>query len=393
LELTDEEVHIDLGRRTPWPVCSGCGRRCKSVHSASERIVRHLDVFHRRCFLHFEQSLVQCKYCGVKAESNQLVDPFKRGSKAFRRYVGRLCKMLPLSQVARHVGISECAVKDIDKQYLASNYAAPDFTKLRRLAVDEIAWRKGHKYVTVVLDHDSGEVVWTGEGRSKKSFSRFFKKLGPEICSKITAVSMDMAASYSSTVKEYCPNAQIVFDHFHVTKHLNDMVNETRRETIAQLGYKERRELKGKRFVLLRRFDKLAPDKKASLVKLIEINSNLWAAYIMKELFNCFWEAKNLNDATEVLENWLIMARESELPALHKAAKMIEKHRDGLLAYHVHHLTNGPLEGLNTKINVLRRSRYGFHDVEYFGLKIRQLSIERTGRNYRRINHPVPANP
>lgn len=378
------EVVIAVEPEQAMPICSGCGQPCSAVHSTQERTVRHLDAFHRRCHLCFDVRFVQCQSCGVRAEQNPLIAPRKRSTKAFRRYVGQLGKMLPISDVAKHVGLSEDSVRTMDKEFIAENYPAPDFSKLKRLAVDEIAYKKGHRYLTLVLDYDKGEVIWTGEGRGEATLSAFFTLIGPEACQQIVAVSMDMAAPYIKSVRVNCPKARHVFDHFHVTKHLNEAVNATRKMVMEKASEEQRKVVKGKRFVLLYRYDNLKEERRDELFELLELNQELAAAYILKDQFELFWSCGNAGGAARFLDRWLREALNTEIPPLVKVAKMLQRHRRGLIAYHTHRMTNGPLEGLNTKINVLRRSRYGFRDLKYFGLKIRQASIERSLRQQRR---------
>jgi transposase len=222
-----------------------------------------------------------------------LVASRKRSTKAFRRYIGSLCQLLPNSQVAEHVGLSEDTVRAIDKEYLAETYPPPNFQRLRRLAIDEIAYRKGHNYLTVVLDYDSGEVVWTGKGRSEAALSVFFELIGPEVCKQIVAISMDMAAGYLKAVQLHCPKARVVFDRFHVAKHLNEAVNDTRKLTMARASEEQRRVVKGKRFILLRRFGNLKDHQVNELDELIALNTDLTTIYVMKEQFDEFWNRGN----------------------------------------------------------------------------------------------------
>jgi len=380
----EHEVTLFVEPTRRYPICPKCRQACLFVHSTEERTVRHLDAFHRRCFLRFEVRYLRCQTCGVHAEANDLVASRKRTTKAFRRYVGGLCRYMPIAQVAEHVGLSEDTVRTVDKEYLAQQYPPVDFSKLRRLAVDEIAYRKGRKYLTVVANYDTGEVIWTGEGKDAATLGAFFRHIGPKVCRQLVAVSMDMSASYLKAVRRYCPHAGEVFDRFHVAKHLNDAVNETRKLIMARASEQRRRVVKGKRFVLLRRFEKLSDGQVEQLDQLLELNDDLTAVYLMKEQFNQFWSCGNAGAAARFLDAWVAEALATSIRPLRKVARMIRRHRRGLLAYHVHHMTNGPLEGINTKVNVLRRTRYGFRDLEYFGLKIRQLSIERSSRQLRR---------
>jgi len=385
IEEEDEE-QVTLFLEPDWrhPICPECGQSCMFIHSREERRVRHLDVFHRRCWLKFEVRYIRCPYCGLHAEAHWVAEPRKRTTQAFRRYVGGLCLHLPISAVAEYVDLSEHTVRTIDKEYLEENYPEAEFSKLRRLAIDEIAYHKGHKYLTVVADYDTGEVIWTGKGKGAGTLGAFFRRIGPKVCRQIVAVSMDMSSSYLKAIRKYCPKAREVFDRFHVAKHLNDAVNDVRKLTMARASDERKSVVKGKRFVLLKRFERLGDEQINQLDELLNLNDDLTVTYLMKEQFTEFWSYGNAGAAAKFLDAWVAEALATGIKPLKKVARMIRRHRYGLLAFHVHHMSNGPLEGINNKINVLRRSRYGFRDLVYFGLKIRQLSIERSPRQTRR---------
>lgn len=378
--MMEDAGDVMLGVRTKHtsPICRRCGNPTLLVHSRSQRAVRHLDVFGRRGWLCFESRLVDCPECGIGAEALSFVEPGRRTTNAFRRYVGGLCRVLPNKQVAELVVLAEDTVRAIDKEYLAARYPPPDLSELRVIAVDEIAYRKGHNYLTLVLDYATGEVVWTGEGRREETLATFFKEAGPKVCNAIAAACMDMAAPFMKAVRAACPNAKIVFDRFHVAKHLNEAINDTRKRVMAGADKDERRTVKGKRFVLLKRAANLTDKDKDRLAELLELNSDLTKAYLLKEDFDLFWQRGDRDAAEAFLNEWILETLATGIEPMVRVATMVSSHFDGLMAYHDYPITNGPLEGLNTKINVLRRSRYGFRDLVYFGLKIRQVSIDRS---------------
>lgn len=386
---TEESVTLFVVPEARLPFCPKCGQGCLSVHSTEERTVRHLDAFHRPSYLRFETRMVDCATCGQGAERIDFIDPRKRSTKAFRRYVGGLCKILPNSQVAARMEISDDTVRAMDKEFIAANYPPPDFSKLRVLGIDEIAYRKGQKYITLVCNYETGEIVWTGEGRSAKTLKAFFTLVGSDVCKQIAAVSMDMAAPYIKAVRAACKEARIVFDHFHVAKHLNEAVNDTRKIVMAKAPDAEQSAAKGQRFVLLKRGDTLDDFDRARLDLLLAINGDLTAAYMLKEDFDQFWTCGSPQAAGRFLNRWVNEAIGTGVAPVVRVAKMLRRHKAGLIAYHTFPITNGPLEGLNTKINVLRRSRYGFRDLEYFGLKIRQASIERSAHHAARPQRKI----
>ena len=379
---TAEDVHLAIRPARDLPLCRTCGEPCLLVHSTRPRAVRHLDAFDRRSWLVFESRMVDCLKCGLGAEALSFVGPGMRTSLAFRRWVGGLCALLPLKQVAEHVHVSQDTVRSIDKEYLEREYPPPNYRELRTIAIDEIAYRKGHKYLTLVLNYDTGEVIWSGEGRREATLAKFFEKVGPAVSAQIEFVSMDMAAPFMNAVASWCPKAAVVFDRFHVVKHMNEAVNDTRKLTMAKADATVRRSVKGKRFVLLRRREKLSETDAGRLEELLTLNTDLTKAYLMKEDFQQFWTAPTLAEATTTLDRWITEAESCKIAPIARVGRMLQSHRAGLLAYHRNRISNGPLEGLNLKINVLRRSRYGFRDLDYFGLKIRQLSIARSKRRH-----------
>ena len=379
-EETATDVFLAVSTARGTPLCRTCGQPCLLVHSTRPRTVRHLDVFGRRSWLAFDSRMVDCMTCGRGAEALAFVEPGKRTSVAFRRYVGGLCAILPNKDVAEFVHVAEDTVRSIDKEYLRATYPPPDLTNLRTIAIDEIAYQKGHKYLTVILNYDTGEVIWTGKGRREATVKTFFDEIGATITAQIAYVSMDMAAPFINAVQAACPNAAIVFDRFHVAKHVNEAVNDVRKVAMADADKKTRRAVKGKRFVLLRRGESLTAKQQDRLDELLDVNLDLTRAYLMKEDLRQFWTAPDLPAATVFLDEWIEDALAAEIAPMQRVARMLQRHRHGLLAYHRSRISNGPLEGLNLKINVLRRSRYGFRDLDYFGLKIRQLSIRRSKR-------------
>ena len=377
-----EEVHLAVRPANDLPLCRKCGDPCLLVHSTRARVVRHLDAFGRRTWMAFDSRMVDCLACGLGAEALSFVDPGMRTSRAFRRAVGELCALLPLKQVAEELHLSEDTVRTIDKEYLAAQYPPPDLSDLRTIAIDEIAYRKGHKYLTLILNYESGEVIWSGEGRKEATLATFFAALSPEVRGRIEYVSMDMATPFINAVAEWCPRAAVVFDRFHVVKHMNEAVNDTRKTTMAKADAKIRRSVKGKRFVLLRRRATLTDKDAGRLEELLTLNTDLTKAYLMKEDFQQFWTLPSLAEAATFLDAWTAEAADAGIPPIARVGRMLQNHRAGLLAYHRSRISNGLLEGLNNKINVLRRSRYAFRDLEYFGLKIRQLSIVRSKRRH-----------
>jgi transposase len=286
--------------------------------------------------------------------------------------MGRRMTILGL---AVHLGVGWDLIKDVLKRDLSRRFARPKLKRLRRIAVDEFAVAKGHRYMTTVLDLDSGAVVFVGDGKAGSALKPFWKRLRPS-GAKIEAVAMDMSAAYRKAVRENLPKAVIVFDRFHISKLFNEKLTELRRDLHREAaGPLQRRVLKGARWLILKAPANLdeAKDEKRRLKEALKLNESLAAAYYMKEELRWFWRQPGKTFATIFLDGWLRRAAASGVKALQQMAKTLALHRGGLLAYYDAMITSGPLEGTNNKIKTLKRAAYGYRDHEYFKLKILAL--------------------
>ena len=251
-------------------------------------------------------------------------------------------------------------------------YAKPKLKHLRAIAIDEIAVARGHRYLTVVMDLESGAVVFVGDGKGADALKPFWKRLRPS-GAQIEAVAMDMSAAYRSAVSIHLPKAVIVFDHFHVVKLFNEKLSDLRRALYREATEVQHKEvLKGTRWLLLKNAENLDPEKdeKVRLKEALKLNEPLAAAYYMKEDLRRFWEQPGKRFATTFLDGWIRRAEASGIKILQQMAKTLAAHRSGLLAYYDVMISSGPMEGTNNKIKTMKRQAYGFRDLEFFKLKI-----------------------
>jgi transposase len=280
--------------------------------------------------------------------------------------------------VARHLGIGWDAIKDIQKRHLQRHFAQPKLKRLRHIAIDEISIGRGHHYLTVVLDLDSGAVVFVGDGKGANALNPFWKRLRASHA-KIKAVATDMSVAYIQAVRQHLPRAIHVFDHFHVIKLFNDKLSELRRDL-----YREATELlhknilKGTRWLLLKNPENLDEERseRERLDEALRINQPLATAYYMKEDLRQLWLQENKAAARRVLRDWMRRAEASGIRMLQRFAITLTLHASGILAYYDCPISTGPLEGTNTKIQLMKRQAYGFRDHEFFKLKI--FAIHRT---------------
>ncbi len=198
------QIHIEPDKRF-FPICHCCGKRTAGVHSWTERRVRDLNLAATAVLIDCQYRKLYCAHChSVSVEDLELFHPYLRVTRRLARYIYQLCRMMTVTDVARHLDLGWKTVKDIDKYYLEREYGQPDLNGLRILAVDEISIRKGHRYLTVVLDYISGRVVFVGKDRKADTLKRFFKQLNDQQRDGIEAVVMDMWDPLIKAVKKNC---------------------------------------------------------------------------------------------------------------------------------------------------------------------------------------------
>jgi transposase len=236
---------------------------------------------------------------------------------------------------------------------------------LECIAVDETSYKRGHRYLTVVVNLFTNRVVWLGEGKSQKTLAAFFEELGPERCERIRVVAMDMSEAYKSAVAAHAKNAEIVYDRYHVVKLLLDAIDEIRREEVRKLSGSERSELKNTRYALLRNPKRHLSDKdRDAVTRIRRTNQKLARAYELRCDFEDLWELDHPDDARDFLMNWTRAALQSRREALRRFAKTLRNHIDGILGYFKFwRMSSGPIEGTNNKIKLAIHRAFGFHSV------------------------------
>ena len=358
--------------------------RCPTCHSKEvvlrgkkERRFRHIGTNFKRVDLVCQIPRVECTECGdLRQVKIPFADPYKRFTRPLGRQVLELCRHMTMQEVADYLDMSWDTVKEIEKEYLHRRFAFPKLKKLRRIAIDEIAVQKGHRYLTVVMDLESGAIVFVGDGKSADALKPFWRRLKASHA-KIEAVAQDMSPAYALAVKENLPQAVMVYDRFHVMKLFNHYLTCLRRELYSQMKDKTLRDmLKGSRWLLLKNPENLNKDynEPKRLEEALAANQSLATGYYLKEsLREIFWNCRTYKEAEQFLDEWIADAKASNIRLMVDMAFTIERHRQGLLNYHLCPITTGPLEGTNNKIKTLKRQAYGYRDQEFFKLKILAL--------------------
>jgi len=296
-------------------------------------------------------------------------------TKRFAFFVGRRCRATTVKEVAGELLLDWHTVKELDRQYMREQLRRAGDPDPRVIGIDEIAIAKGHQYRIVVSDLERGRPIWFGgQDRSAASLDTFFAWLGPEKCGGIRLAVMDMWQPFRlSTLKEgNAPQAAILYDKFHILKHLGEAMDKVRKREYARLTGKDRRFIKGQRYTLLTHWGDLKAAGRAALKLLFKVNKRLNKAYLLKESFGQLWEYHTPGWARRFFEQWRDALRWQRLQPFQKFATMVAAHWDGIEAY-CHEANKVPLgfvEGVDNKIRAIQRQAYGFRDEEYLRLKI-----------------------
>ncbi len=353
--------------------CPCCKNKEHSDKGSKIRNLRMAPMGAKAAFLSVELHRLKCGNCGhIWWPIMPFVQPKKRVTISFELYVVELMRFATIEHVAKFVGVSWSLVKNIHKTFLQREYKTPDFQSLRYVGIDEFSIRKGHEYMTIFINLETGVILHAVEGKSIDSVSQFMQRLKVE-APNLQAIAMDMNAPYAAATRKFLPKVDIVYDRFHVMALLNSMIDKIRRSQQIKCNQIGLRALKGCRFLLLSNYEKLDPKKQESLTCLLEINKPLALAHAMKEQLRLFWAKTSLQEGAGFLGWWIIDTFESGIEELYKAGKALLRRSKDLLNYFKHRITNGKTEGINNKIKTMKRQAYGFRDIEYFKLRLYNL--------------------
>jgi len=338
------------------------------------RHARDLPAAEFRIVLEFEVRRVACPACGtVKRERLDFLADNPRFTKRFAYYVGRRCRQASIRDVAKELKLDWDTVKILEMQYMRAQIARAGTPGPRAIGVDEISVRKRHSYRIVVSDLDRKRPIWFGgDDRSEASMAQFYDWLGAEKSARIRLIVMDMWKPFRNVARQRAPQAAILFDKFHIMRHLGEALDKVRKAEYGRLRGKDRRFIKGQKYTLLSHRDSLTLDGRRSLELLLAANKRLNTAYVLKESFGQLWNYRREGWARRFFDNWRASLKWQRLKPYEQFAAMIERHWDGIAAYcrPENKVSLGFVEGLNNKIRVCQRRAYGLKDEEYLRLKV-----------------------
>jgi transposase len=294
-------------------------------------------------------------------------------TKRFAFYIGKRCRTSSISDVAKEFHLDWKTVKELEKEYMRELLKRASKPRPKVIGIDEVSVRKGHNYRIVVSDLELHRPIWFGgEDRSEKSMQMFYDALGPVKSGNIRLAVMDMWKPFETVTRVSAPQAAILYDKFHVMKHLGEALDEVRRSEYRRVAKRNRRFIKGQRYTLLSHRENLTLSGKQSLDALLKANKRLNTAYVLKESFGQLWDYTTEGWARRFFDTWKTSLRWQRLKPYEKFAELIERHWDGIAAHCLpeNKVSLGFVEGLNNKIRVIQRRAYGLRDEEYLKLKI-----------------------
>ena len=350
--------------------CSGCGQRVRAAYDRRVVAWRHLDVFRVRCVVRCEIRRVACPDCGIRGERVAWARAGSRFTRAFEDTCVWLVRCAPKNAVARLLRVDWASVGRMIERVVAEHSrerVGDGLDGLRRIGIDEVAYRKGHRYLMCVVCHDTGRVVWAAPGRSQLTAAGFFQQLGPERCKRITAVSVDLHGGWLGVIRHYCPDAGVCADPFHVIRLAGDALDELRRVQWQQLRETDpdrARWLKGTRFTLRRRSDRLRAGDQTILDQLADTNRDIYLGWLLLDQLRAVYLARDHAEAMRLLDVWILAACLSELEPFVRTALTLDTHREQIANAIALGLTNARLEGMNSTVRLLSHRARGFRRLD-----------------------------
>ena len=370
--------------REPYYVCGGCGISIagRELHSWTARRLRDLPWGTWTVWLRVEVHRVRCRRCGVRTERLPFVAGKVHYTARLEAAVAADCEAAAVSRVATQRGLPPETVRRMDKRVLQRWAVARPRPPLHYLGVDEIFLGQADKFLTVVSDLETGEPLWVGRERKQDTLDQFFAEaLPPARRRAVRAVCVDMWEPFRLSVQAHLPHAKIVYDKFHVLRHASAALDETRRAEFFRQGAEARGLVRGKRWLLLRRWADLDGEERDTLRELFTLNRRLAKAHLLKEQLGQLWSYTYEAAALRFLTNWLRALRWQRLPAFQKLAALLMRHLTGILNYCHEKVPFGKVEAINGNIRAMLRRGRGYRDHAYLLLKVQRATATRRLRH------------
>lgn len=352
--------------------CPDCGKADCTIKDRRERTWRHLDTCQFKTFVVSPLPRTDCASCGVKTVNPPWANGHSRFTLLFERFAIDALLEMNLSAAARLLRITWDEADGIVQRAVQRGLARQDLTKIRRIGIDEKAVLKGHNYITVVCDLDTRKVLWVGRDRTADTLNGFFAGLPRGVAENIECIAMDMWQPFRAACNRWIPGAddKIVLDRFHIDKKLNEAVDTVRKQEHRELKQQGRGDLTGTKYDWLHRPENLAGYRRHHFEAMRQSNLKTARAYALKEQFRRFWYYIYPGNARHFFNDWHSWAVRSRLDPMKKLAKSLHNHLPRIMTYFQFGVTNAIAEGINNKIQTVKKQAYGFRNVERFINKI-----------------------
>lgn len=372
LKLAEKKVEIELSWQ--WgsaAQCPECGCECSIHDSAPERTWRHLDTMQFVTLLRARTPRANCPEHGIKTMTVPWAAPQGRFTLHFERFaVEVLLACASVKQACELLGIGWESAHEMMKRAVERGLERRPLDQLKHLGMDEKSFKRGQSYITLLTDLEQSRVVEVVEDRTTEAAGKLWDSLSPEQKATVEAVAVDMWAPFIQTVEQQVPDADVVHDKFHVSKYLNEAVDQVRRQEHKELRAQGDETLTGSRQLWLYNPQNFSPEQAAEFAALKNLQLKVARAWAAKELFTKFWQYQEAGWARRFFKDWFGWVSRSRLKPLIAVAKMLKRHLENLLTYLKHHITNAVTEGLNSKIQSLKSAARGFRNFKNYRTRI-----------------------
>lgn len=370
-ETTDSlELEVEIvPRANSRPICSGCRQKRPGYDRQPMRRFQFVPLWNIAVFFVYTLRRVDCPECGVVVEQVPWCEGKQSHTRTYQWFLAHWARRLSWQEVARVFGTSWQSVYQAVRTAVFWGMMHDIWRNVRTLGVDEIAWRKGHSYLTLVyqLDEDCKRLLWAGQEREKQTLERFFDCLGPTASSEVNFVCSDMWGPYVDVIAERAEQAVHVLDRFHIMRLMNKAIDDVRRAEVKRLerdGFEP--VLKHARWCLLKRKENRTQRQTVKLKELLQYNLDSVKAHLLREDFQRFWGYRDPAWAAKFLDEWCERTLRTTLKPMHKVARTLRAHRSLILNWFKAHgrLSSGTVEGFNNKAKLTMRKAYGFKSPE-----------------------------
>lgn len=351
--------------------CPECGQECAVYDWANERTWRHLDTMQFETIIRAKAPRVECSEHGVKTTQVPWAEPHGRFTRLFERFaIDVLLATRSVTQAAELLGLSWDEVHHILERAVRRGLSRRKLAMIEHVGMDEKSFGRGHSYISLMTDLDGSRVLEVALDRTREAADALWQTLSPEQRREIKAVALDMWEAYGEAARFHAPQAAVVHDKFHISKHLNEAVDQVRRKENKMLLAEGDETLKGTRQLFLFNPANLSEEQQAEFSELLQFNLKAGRAWAAKELFTKFWEYRSEGWARNFFSKWYGWVSRSKLKPMIKVAKMLKRHLENLLTYIRHPITNAVTEGLNSKIQMIKSNARGFRNFENYRIRI-----------------------